>query len=238
MIDTSHLNQRARYFSAMAVLDEALSGRLGRMALVSSFGADSAVLLHMTAQLAPHTPILFLDTQMLFAETLAYQKELAIRLGLEDVRQLQPDAINTDARDPYGALHTHAPDTCCDLRKTEPLSRALDGFDGWVTGRKRFQTKHRATLEHFEEAGGKIKINPLAHWAPEDLRAYMVRHALPPHPLVAKGFRSIGCAPCTRPVAEGEDPRAGRWAGQSKSECGIHIAATDNTKTSPKGTTP
>jgi phosphoadenosine phosphosulfate reductase len=110
------------------------------------------------------------------------------------------------------------------LRKTRPLERALAEFDGWITGRKRFQGGARVDLDLFEgEASGRIKVNPLAHWDARAVAAYLDRHALPRHPLVARGFASIGCAPCTGPVAEGEDPRAGRWRGQEKTECGIHV---------------
>ncbi|MGX9356431.1 phosphoadenylyl-sulfate reductase [Roseobacteraceae bacterium S113] len=221
--DIQKLNAQFRHHSAIAVLDEALSGRQGRIAMVSSFGAESVVLLHMVAVVAPHTPVLFVQTGMLFAETLTYQMELTERLNLRDVRILSPEAESLRETDPYGALHTHAPDACCALRKSDVLTPAMAAFDGWITGRKRFQAKTRAALEHFEADGAHIKINPLAHWAREDVAEYMDQNRLPRHPLVARGFASIGCKPCTSKVAPGEDPRAGRWRGQSKTECGIHL---------------
>jgi phosphoadenosine phosphosulfate reductase len=167
--------------------------------------------------------VLFIDTQMLFAETLVYQQEVCERLGLRNLRIIRPEAI--EAADKDGTLHRSDPDACCTLRKTVPLQSALDGFDGWITGRKRFQSDARAGLDFFETeaATGRMKVNPLAHLAAADVRAYMDENRLPRHPLVARGYPSIGCAPCTTPVTAGEDPRAGRWQGQAKDECGIHF---------------
>ena len=195
----------------------------GRIALVSSFGAESAVLLHMVSRIDPATPVLFIDTELLFAETLAYQTALGARLGLSDIRRIAPDLTEAAAEDPEGDLNRRDPDACCDLRKTRPLARALDGFDAWITGRKRHQNATRRALTLFEEDAGRIKINPLAAWDAASLIAYMKANGLPPHPLVSQGYPSIGCAPCTSPVAAGEDPRAGRWRGAAKTECGIHL---------------
>ena len=211
---------------AEGALAHALSGALGHLALVSSFGAESAVLLHMAARIDRRVPVIFLDTQFLFPETLDYQLDLAARLRLADVRRIQPDRVDLFLHDPETGLHATDPDACCALRKSRPLERALAPFAGWITGRKRFQTGTRAALPMFEAdaATGRIKINPLAAHTAADLRAYAAAHRLPPHPLVARGFASIGCTPCTTPVAAGEDPRAGRWRGQGKTECGIHVA--------------
>ena len=220
------LNARYRHHSATSVVEHALrDGDTGAVTLVSSFGAESVVLLHMVAVVDPATPVLFVDTQMLFAETLDYQREVAERLGLEDLRIIRAAPVRVAAHDPEGDLHRTDPDACCALRKTEPLDRALEPFDAWITGRKRFQSGTRAELAFFEEESGtgRIKINPLAHWAPQDVADYMINNRLPRHPLVAKGYPSIGCAPCTTPVAAGEDPRAGRWRGTDKEECGIHF---------------
>ena len=225
-IDIDQLNARYRHHAASDVLAHALSGALGRIAMVSSFGAESVALLHLVAVTQPATPVLFLDTEMLFAETLAYQMELAERLRLRDVRILRPDPADRARTDPYGALHTHAPDACCALRKTQPLARALQGFDGWITGRKRFQGPSRAQMPHFERdaATGHVKVNPLAFWAPGDVADYIAENRLPRHPLVARGYPSVGCRPCTSRVHDGEDLRAGRWRGQDKTECGIHLS--------------
>lgn len=219
------LNERYRHHSATSVLERALADeQVGEVALVSSFGAESVVLLHMLSVMAPKTPVLFVDTEMLFDATIAYQEELADKLSLSDVRRIRPDAARLKAVDPANDLHLRDTDACCSLRKTETLQNALLPFHSWVTGRKRFQGNTRATLEFFEnEADMRIKVNPLAHWAPADVQDYMVNNRLPRHPLVAQGYPSIGCAPCTSPVAAGEDPRAGRWRGSEKEECGIHF---------------
>ena len=219
----AELNRRYAHHSAPAVLEVALyDPEVGRTALVSSFGAESVVLLHMVSVIDRSTPVLFLDTEMLFPETLEYQREIAARLGLT-VEVVQPDRNLTFLNDPNGRLHTGNPDACCTLRKTVPLSRTLAPYDGWITGRKRFQGGKRAALKFFEVDGQRIKINPLAHYTPEDVADYMLNNRLPRHPLVAKGYPSIGCAPCTTRVAPGEDPRAGRWRGTDKQECGIHF---------------
>lgn len=216
------LNDRFRHHSAHDVLTHALRD-MDRIALVSSFGAESVVLLHMAAVIDRATPVLFIDTEMLFTETLVYQNELAERLGLTNLRILRSADIAT--HDPDGTLHRTDPDACCALRKAAPLNAALDGFQGWISGRKRYQSAGRAALQFFEPEDGtdRIKINPLAHWATQDLRDYIEENRLPRHPLVARGYASIGCAPCTSPVAAGEDPRAGRWRGKEKDECGIHF---------------
>ncbi|WP_323035349.1 phosphoadenylyl-sulfate reductase [Pararhodobacter sp.] len=221
--DLSSLNAR---FSGdtQAALRFSLSGALGRVALVSSFGADSVVLLHLVSTIAPQTPVLFLDTLMLFPETLAYQRAVAERLNLSDLRIINPDREALFAGDPDATLHHADPDACCDLRKTQPLTKALHGFESWISGRKRAQGGARSGLEMFErDPSGAVKINPLAGWDAQSIGAYMTQHDLPRHPLVARGFPSIGCAPCTGPVAAGEDPRAGRWRGKDKTECGIHF---------------
>lgn len=221
----SYLNTRYRHHSATAVLERALSDpQVGRIAMVSSFGAESVALLHMVATLDRTTPVLFVDTQMLFQETLDYQSDVAQRLGLTDVRRITPSATSVEREDPASELHVDWKDACCDLRKTRPLEKALGDFDAWITGRKRFQSKSRAALEFFEADGAnRIKVNPLAHWTPQDVRDYMDNNRLPRHPLVAQGYPSIGCAPCTSKVKPGEDPRAGRWRGEDKEECGIHF---------------
>jgi phosphoadenosine phosphosulfate reductase len=194
----------------------------GRIALVSSFGADSAVLLHMVAQIDKTTPVLFIDTRVLFAETLAYRDELVARLGLSKVITIGPKPALLAAEDPENFLWASNPDRCCEIRKVLPLAEALEGFDAWISGRKRFQGHTRGTLALFESEGGRIKINPLAHWPLIKIRDYLDAFDLPRHPLVAKNYFSIGCIPCTSPVGPGEDPRAGRWRGSSKVECGLH----------------
>ena len=219
------LNGRYKHHSATAVLEHSLKDDdLGRVALVSSFGAESVVLLHLVSVIAPETPVLFVDTRMLFQETLDYQRQLAESLNLCDVRTIRANPSRVNYEDPDGTLHQFNTDACCAARKVEPLERALAGFDGWITGRKRFQNADRGSIDFFENEGDfRIKVNPLAHWGREDLEEYIVNNRLPRHPLVAKGYPSIGCAPCTSAVAPGEDPRSGRWRGQAKTECGIHF---------------
>ncbi|MDE2582397.1 MAG: phosphoadenylyl-sulfate reductase [Rhodospirillales bacterium] len=199
----------------------------GRIALVSSFGAESAVLLHMVAGIDPGLPVIFLDTGKLFAETLAYRDTLASRFGLSDIRAARADPAALAGADPTGGLWRSDPNRCCGLRKVAPLARALEPFDAWISGRKRFQGGGRSALEAVEfGTDWRIKINPLAHWSEADVAAYFARYDLPPHPLLDQGYRSIGCAPCTRAVRPGEAARAGRWHGIQKTECGIHRAPT------------
>ena len=220
----SGLNDWYRLNSATAVLRHALTApEAGRIALVSSFGAESVVLLHMVSVIDRTTPVIFLDTGLLFAETLVYQQEVSERLGLRDLRIIRGAGIA--AQDPDATLHLRDPDACCALRKARPLQEALTGFDGWITGRKRYQGGARARLDFFEseDGTGRMKVNPLAHWRAQDVRTYMEENNLPRHPLVARGYPSIGCIPCTSPVKEHEDPRAGRWRGAEKTECGIHF---------------
>lgn len=202
------------------------SAYAGRTALVTSFGAESAVLLHLVAGIDPRTPVIFLETGKLFPETLAYRDLLAERLGLEDVRSVKPDAAALLAADPAGDLWRRNPDLCCRLRKVEPLERALHGFAAWINGRKRYQSEDRRRLPLVERAGTRLKLNPLANWAEAEIARHFAAHRLPRHPLEAQGYRSLGCAPCTTATADGEDARAGRWRGSGKTECGIHFTAT------------
>jgi phosphoadenosine phosphosulfate reductase len=194
----------------------------GRIAVSSSFGTESAVLLHMVAAVDPATPVLVLDTGKLFGETRRYRDLLVARLGLTDVRAIAPEPLALAARDGKGVLWSQDPDACCALRKVEPLQRALAPFAAWFTGRKAFQAATRAQLPLVEFADGRFKINPLATMTAADIAAYFRDHDLPRHPLEAEGYRSIGCMPCTGRVAPGEDARAGRWRGRGKTECGIH----------------
>ncbi|MCT2540677.1 phosphoadenylyl-sulfate reductase [Sedimentimonas flavescens] len=219
------LNDRYRHHAAVSVMEKALKDAdTGEVALVSSFGAESVVLLHMVSIIAPGTPVLFIDTLLLFQETLDYQRDVAAKLGLTNVRNITASEAALKLDDPDGTLHQFNTDACCNLRKTVPLETALSGYDAWITGRKRYQGDTRSTIDFFEvETPTRMKINPLAHWGREDLEEYIVQNRLPRHPLVAKGYPSIGCAPCTSPVKPGEDPRAGRWRGQTKTECGIHF---------------
>ncbi|TWT15856.1 phosphoadenylyl-sulfate reductase [Reyranella sp. CPCC 100927] len=219
--------RRARHASTREFLRAAITDTYrGRIALVSSFGTEAAVLLHLVAAIDRATPILFIDTLKLFPETLRYRDLLTARLGLTDVRTIQPDAGRIAQADPDGDLWRRDPDYCCAIRKVEPLERALSGFDAWINGRKRFQGGARATLAPIEHADGRVKLNPLAEWSVEDVDGYFATHYLPRHLLEADGFTSIGCMTCSAPTLPGEDRRAGRWRGQDKTECGIHLGWT------------
>ncbi len=216
----SALNARLTHHGATDVLRTAFDA-VPDLALVSSFGAESVVLLHLAAMINRDVPVIFIDTEMLFAETLVYQQEVAERLRLRNVRIIRAD--DSEARDPSRSMHKRNVDACCAMRKVAPLRRALADHSGWINGRKRYQSGTRANLEFFEVETGKIKVNPLARWAQQDIRDYMDENRLPRHPLVAQGYPSIGCAPCTSKVETGEDPRSGRWRDQDKDECGIHF---------------
>ena len=219
------LNGMFGEMDAEAVLRQAVEELLpGQIAMVSSFGADSAVLLHLVSKVDPNLPVYFIETGKHFPETLAYVETLKARLGLTNVIALYPDEADLKRFDPNGTLWETDPDSCCHIRKTEPLDKVVSGYGGWVTGRKRFQTAERGVLPHFElTSDDRIKVNPLAYFTNEDVEAYKAAHDLPNHPLYQNGYKSIGCAPCTSAVAEGEDPRAGRWRGRDKRECGIHF---------------
>jgi phosphoadenosine phosphosulfate reductase len=199
---------------------------VGRLAIVSSFGAESAVILAQIAEIDRSTPILFLDTGKLFSDTLRYRDRLVGHLGLRDVRTVRADPERLGAADPDGMLWLSDPDFCCSLRKVEPLASALVGFDAWVSGRKRYQGGARSTLPVFElDDAGRIKVNPLANWPRSRVEAEFARRGLPRHPLEAQGYLSIGCITCTDRVHSGEDPRAGRWRDLPKTECGIHVSS-------------
>jgi phosphoadenosine phosphosulfate reductase len=231
----ARLDAELRHAHPSTILSAAIETFGDRLALVSSFGAESAVLLHLVSQLKPDIPVLFLDTGMLFGQTLDYRKSLARQFGLTDVRDLRPHYADLAAVDPDAKLHQTDTDACCNVRKVVPLDRALQEFDGWITGRKRFHGGDRLSMRVVEEGEGKVKFNPLANWGKDELDAYAAEHNLPAHPLVAAGFPSIGCWPCTQPAEEGENTRAGRWKGMDKTECGIHLARAPGAVTNVGG---
>lgn len=207
-------------------------GASGGLAAVSSFGADSAVLLNMIARAASHLPVIFLDTGKHFEETLDYRDRLAEDLGLSNLVVVTPRETALAEFDPDGTLHRHDTDLCCEIRKVEPMARAVEPYSAWMTGRKRFQSATREKMPLFEAVGTRIRINPLARWTTADQAAYMRANGLRENPLVAFGYLSIGCFPCTEPVRPGGDARSGRWAGQAKTECGIHLSGLEQSLTS------
>ena len=227
--DVAALNARFVGAATSDMLRSVLSeGLAGRIAAVSSFGAESAVLLHLIASVDPGVPVLFLETGKHFAETLAYRDEITARLGLTNLISLTPDLADVAQRDENGLRWSYDPDGCCEIRKVRPLARALSQFDASFTGRKGFQNEARAGLPRFEldatDAAGRLKVNPLADWSAAQIADYFTATGLPAHPLVEQGYPSIGCSPCTSKVRPGEDARAGRWQGWDKTECGIHSA--------------
>ncbi|WP_342724763.1 phosphoadenylyl-sulfate reductase [Bradyrhizobium sp. B097] len=193
-----------------------------RLALVSSFGTESAALLKVMADVDPAIPVVFLDTGWLFEETLAYRDTLIKTLGLTDVRSIKPDEQALSRLDPDRELWFSDPDACCRIRKVEPLARALKPFAGWINGRKRFQGGARVDIPVVEDDGVRLKFNPFANVSREEIEAIYTLGRLPPHPLVASGYQSVGCMPCSSRAAAGEDARDGRWRGRAKTECGIH----------------
>ena len=217
------LNAELADGGAEDILAAALNPALGRKVMaISSFGAESAVLLHLVSRIRPDLPVLFLETGQHFFQTLSYRRHLTDRLGLTGVQDVKPDPAELAQRDPGSDLYKTAPDACCSLRKVEPLAKAAAPFDTRITGRKRYQNDERASLKPFEVAGDQLVVNPLYQWSAEDIEAWLAEHKLPRHPLVEQGYPSIGCWPCTRPVEPDADARSGRWADQKKTECGIH----------------
>ena len=221
------LDRALRTASPTEVIEAALKA-VGRdkLALVSSFGTESAALLKVMADVDPAIPVVFLDTGWLFEETLAYRDALIARLGLRDVRSIKPLEEALTREDPDRELWFSDPDACCRIRKVEPLARALAPFSGWINGRKRFQGGLRAELPVVEHDGAKLKFNPFANIAREEIEAIYKLANLPPHPLVASGYLSVGCMPCSSRSSLDEDARAGRWRGRAKTECGIHTSKT------------
>lgn len=217
-------DSRDPYFglSAKQALTRAIAEYQGQIALASSLGVDSAVMLHLVSQIDKDLPIIFLDTGKHFRETLHYRDMLISDLGLTNFQNITPDHKALRAEDPDGTLHQSAPDACCDLRKVRPLDGVIRGYAARITGRKRYQTPDRVDMPILEPDGPQAKVNPLAYWTAKDVTRYMRKHDLPPHPLLSLGYLSIGCQPCTTRVADGEDPRAGRWRNSEKTECGIH----------------
>lgn len=221
--DAIRLNNMFRGRDTIEMLETVLKEQmLGDAATVSSFGTEAIILLHLIARFDRALPVLFLDTGKHFPETLAYRDDVVMLLGLTDVRSLTPAPADIAAKDETGLRWSYDPDGCCTIRKVKPLEQALAGFDAQISGRKAFQSTTRAALPRFEVEAGRLKMNPLADWGKDRIDAYFADYALPRHPLEVQGYPSIGCAPCTSRVQPGEDPRAGRWRGWDKTECGIH----------------
>jgi phosphoadenosine phosphosulfate reductase len=199
---------------ASAVIDWAVETFDDSMVVAASF--EDIVLIDLVTKVRPGIEVVFLDTEAHFPETLSFVEDVRARYGLNlTVTKPGPDA----------AAHPCGTEQCCQFRKVEPLRRALAGKRAWMTSLKRADgpTRGDAPIVSWDASFGLVKVNPLATWTDDDITSYLADHGLPVHPLVFRGYRSIGCAPTTRPVAEGEDPRAGRWSGLDKSECGLHV---------------
>jgi phosphoadenosine phosphosulfate reductase len=223
----AELDRALRSAAPVEVIATALKivGR-DKLAVVSSFGTESAALLKVMADVDPAIPVVFLDTGWLFTETLAYRDTLIAALGLRDVRSIKPLEQTLSREDPERELWFSDPDACCRIRKVEPLARALKPFSAWINGCKRFQGGLRAEIPVVEQDGVRLKFNPFANVSREDIEAIFKAANLPPHPLAASGYLSVGCMPCTSRPSPDEDARAGRWRGRPKTECGIHTTKT------------
>jgi phosphoadenosine phosphosulfate reductase len=221
--DADALNARFEGVETLPMLRMLFAERLlGHVAVVSSFGTESAVLLHLVSRADRNVPVIFVDTLKMFPETLDYRDTLVDAFGIRNSLVVTPDADVIAKKDETGLRWSYDPDGCCAIRKVEPLARAKKGLDSWISGRKAFQSVTRQNIPRFEIEDGRLKLNPLGDWTKDDLEAYFTEQDLPRHPLEAQGYLSIGCEPCTSKVQAGEDPRAGRWRGWDKVECGIH----------------
>lgn len=229
--EAAALDLRLGGLTPQAIIERSAERFAGAIAAVSSFGADSAVLLAMIAEVDRNLPVIFLDTGKHFGETLEYRDALAADLGLTNIKIVTPDEAALARVDPTGELHQSDTDACCEVRKVEPMARGVEPYRAWFTGRKRFQAATRSALPVVESVGPRFRINPLARWTTSDLADYMRAHDLRENPLVAYGYLSIGCFPCTQPVKPGEDARSGRWAGMGKVECGIHLSGLEQSLT-------
>lgn len=220
---TAEVNARLEHASAEHIADWA----------VATFGKDLAVAASMQDTILPHLfgtrlngiDVVFLETGYHFPETIATRDEAARRLPITIVNATPAQTVAEQDAEHGARLHDRDPNLCCALRKVEPLRLALQGYSAWVTGARRADAVTRSELPvvSWDAKHGLVKINPLALWDDDKVEQYQVQYDLPRNPLVAQGYPSIGCAPCTRKVAPGEDPRSGRWAGQDKTECGIHV---------------
>ncbi|MBI3999566.1 MAG: phosphoadenylyl-sulfate reductase [Candidatus Omnitrophica bacterium] len=223
--DLEKLNERFEKTQPEEIIRWAIEEFRPKIALSSSFQTESVVLLHMVSEIDPQIKIFFLETGWHFKETLGFKNEILKQLGLTNVIDLKADSKKREAFNTKtgGKPYEVDPDYCCQINKVEPLDQALKGLHAWISGIRRSQSKTRRDIRIVEEYhGGIFKINPLANVTSGDLWWYLKEHDLPKHPLFDKGYLSIGCWPCTKPVQPGDDERSGRWAGREKTECGIH----------------
>ena len=222
-LDLDEVNARLESRPPAEVLDWAARTFAPDVILTCSFQHDGVALAHMLREVAPWVPVLFIDTGFHFPETDAYVEEIRRRFDL-NLRVLRPSMPREELARTHGLdLYRRDPDLCCAINKVAPLREALVGVRCWINGRRREQSATRRGLRMIERYDGGIhKVNPLVGWTSKDTHRYLRDHDIPEHPLFARGYASIGCAPCTRPILPGEDERAGRWSGTGKTECGIH----------------
>jgi phosphoadenosine phosphosulfate reductase len=196
-----------------------------RLTMATAFGAEGCCLIHMLAEIEPGVRIFNLDTGYQFAETLELRERIKDRYGIE-VEYIQPELTVAEYEEEHGGpLYRHRPDQCCHDRKILPLRRAVVGFDAWLSAIRRDQTTHRAVagVVQWDAKFSLVKVNPLLTWTKREVWGFIARHDVPYNPLHDRNYPSIGCWPCTQPVGDGEDERAGRWAGTAKKECGLHV---------------
>lgn len=234
VMDIDSLNARFEEAPAEDTIRWAAATFLPDIALSSSFQTQSLPLLHLVSRVAPDMPILFLDTGYHFAETLAFRDHLVQKWGL-NVRNLRRQSTE-DGAGPGADLYRTDPDLCCHINKVEPMRLAVAGLRAWISGIRRDQSPTRRTIRVVEQTPeGLVRVHPMATWTSRDVFAYIAEHHLPTHPLLTRGYRSIGCAPCTRPASPEGDERSGRWAGQQKTECGLHTQLRGVPAGEPRG---
>ena len=202
-----------------------------KIAYVCSFGTESAVILHMISRMDKEFPIIFLNTQKLFKETIEYKDTIIKHLSLKNVKEVFPNPKDVEINDPKGFLWKKDPDLCCKLRKVEPLILNLKRYDAWISGRKSYQNNERATKSFVDVQEGKVIISPLINWSQKKINEYFLANNLPRHPLMQEGYLSIGCQNCTVKTSNKSNTRSGRWSGTDKTECGIHFSKTFTEKT-------
>jgi len=223
-VNLDEANRRLAEASPAEILRWAAETYGDKLTMATAFGPEGCVILHMLAEIDPSIRVFNLDTGYQFAETLELRDRIAARYGIEVEMVRAARSVAEFEADNGGPVYKVDPDRCCDDRKLGPLRRAVTGYDAWISSIRADQSAHRARADAigWDAKFGLVKVNPLLKWTKRDVWAFVVTHDVPYNPLHDRGYPSIGCWPCTRAVASGEDERAGRWAGQAKTECGLH----------------
>jgi phosphoadenosine phosphosulfate reductase len=223
--DWTEVNERLKAATPQEILRWAVDAFFPRLTMATAFGPEGCVILHMLSEIEPRVRIFNLETGYQFPETLALRERLKERYGIE-VEYVRPELSVAEYEAEHGGpLYNLYSDQCCHDRKIVPLKKAIVGYDAWISAIRKDQTEQRAAAEVVQWDGkfGLVKVNPLLNWTKNDVWSFVLEHEIPYNPLHDQGYPSIGCWPCTRAVAEGEDERAGRWAGKVKKECGLHV---------------